>query len=246
MRFPDTKSRGLASRRGSTCPPSFRRIDSTLPSCHVTKRNGGSVTIVSFRPAFIFIKTRKVASTSIEVHLAERCGPDAVVTPIFPAHPAHEPRNFTGYRNHMEARQIRSRNPFLFAAAFKFAFERHPVEKTLSYFAWMLHSPEWQPFKPPRTWREYLERGAFPVDAHLYTDDAGKLIIDKIYRYEEMNASLRDISAKTGLLYAPLVTREKIGFRRDDVPQFEDVMADSSTRNRIMDAFAPSLRFTNY
>ena len=41
--------------------------------------------LVSFRHRFIYVKGRKVASTSIEMALAPLCGPDDIVTPITPA-----------------------------------------------------------------------------------------------------------------------------------------------------------------
>ena len=41
--------------------------------------------LVSFRHKFIYVKGRKVASTSIEMALAPLCGPNDIVTPITPA-----------------------------------------------------------------------------------------------------------------------------------------------------------------
>ena len=40
--------------------------------------------IVSHRHRFIFIKTRKTASTSIEIALSQFCGPEDIITPIHP------------------------------------------------------------------------------------------------------------------------------------------------------------------
>ena len=64
--------------------------------------------IISYRHKFIFVKTVKTAGTSIEVHLAAKCGPKDIVTPIIPSNPDHQPRNFDGegkiFRNHMPAR----------------------------------------------------------------------------------------------------------------------------------------------
>ena len=38
--------------------------------------------IVSHQHRFVFIKTRKTAGTSIEIALAEHCGPADIITPI--------------------------------------------------------------------------------------------------------------------------------------------------------------------
>jgi hypothetical protein len=54
--------------------------------------------IVSHEHRFIFIKTRKTAGTSIEVALSQIAGEDAIVTPVKPEEPGHNPRNYTGRR----------------------------------------------------------------------------------------------------------------------------------------------------
>jgi hypothetical protein len=202
--------------------------------------------IVSFEPAFVFIKTRKTAGTSLEVHFASECDSKAIVTPIYPANPLHAPRNDTGYYNHMPAHAIRAAQPEHFAAAYTFAFERHPVDKCLSFYAMLRHSPAHYSAENPQSWPEFVERGAFPRDDGFYTDDDGKLIIDRLYRYEELDSSLHDISQRTGLRYRPLLVREKTGFRRANIPSFADVMADSATRDRIMQAFAATLQHIAY
>lgn len=58
--------------------------------------------ICSHERGFIFIKTRKTASTSIEIGLSELCGPDDIVTPVSPEDEifrrrlGFEPRNYSG------------------------------------------------------------------------------------------------------------------------------------------------------
>jgi hypothetical protein len=50
--------------------------------------------IVSHEHRFVFVKTRKTAGTSIEVALSGLAGPDAIVTPVQPPEPHHEPRHW--------------------------------------------------------------------------------------------------------------------------------------------------------
>jgi hypothetical protein len=50
--------------------------------------------IVSHEHRFIFVKTRKTAGTSVEVLLSALAGEDAIVTPVEPAEPGHEPRHW--------------------------------------------------------------------------------------------------------------------------------------------------------
>ncbi|WP_147274852.1 hypothetical protein [Ferruginivarius sediminum] len=57
--------------------------------------------IVSFVHKFIFVKTRKVAGTSVELALAPNCGPEDIITPTVPTEAGHEracielPRNYS-------------------------------------------------------------------------------------------------------------------------------------------------------
>ena len=55
--------------------------------------------IVSHEHRFIFVKTRKTAGTSVEVLLSALAGDDAIVTPLGPPEPGHEPRNWKGLFN---------------------------------------------------------------------------------------------------------------------------------------------------
>jgi hypothetical protein len=64
-------------------------------------RPGASAMIISFEHNYIFIKTTKVAGTSIEIALSRFCGPRDIITPIYPRNeihrkpPARWPQNFS-------------------------------------------------------------------------------------------------------------------------------------------------------
>ena len=207
--------------------------------------------IISFSHNFIFIKTRKTAGTSLEVHFAQECTDSDIITPIYPENPMHKPRNYVGqngvviFYNHMTAIQISHRCPDSFQNSHKFCFERHPVDKCLSHFAMLLNSSFHRGEGNPATWEEYLERGQFPIDTDLYTDKEGKLIVDKIYKYEEITEALADITERTGVPNRLLTVREKSGFRYN-VPTFPEIMARSDHRDVIWKAFEPTLRFVDY
>jgi len=210
-----------------------------------------SMAIVSWCHRFVFLKTHKTAGTSMEVHLARQCAAGDIVTPIFPAHREHQPRNYRDsegtqrYFNHMTALEVRALLPAEFGEFYKFCFERHPVDKCLSYFAMLRNSPLHQKPGNPETWEEYLTRGEFPVDTERYTDEAGALLVDRIFKYEEIEQALAEISGATSVEHRPLLVREKAGYRYD-VPSFESVMASPAQRGLIFDAFASTLRFVDY
>jgi hypothetical protein len=207
--------------------------------------------IISFSHNFIFIKTRKTASTSLEVYLSQQCAENDIVTPIYPENSTHKPRNYAAQNgatilyNHMPATQIRDLYPDRFQTSYKFAFERHPIDKCLSHFAMLLNSPFHQKEGGPTTWEQYLEHGDFPIDTALYTDGAGKLAIDKLYKYEEITEGLADIAGKTGIENRPLSVREKSGFRYN-VPSFAEITGKPDQCDVIWKAFEDTLRFVDY
>ena len=207
--------------------------------------------IVSFSHGFISVKNLKVAGTTLEVHLAQSCAEGDIVTPILPENTQHRPRNYEEpagvirFYNHMPASEIRERLPNEFGRFYRFCFERHPIDKCLSHFAMLLNSPLHRSANNPRTWDEYLERGDFPIDTARYTDDGGNLIVDNIYRYEEMAWAITDIAAKTGIPNRTLVAREKSTLRYN-VPTLATVRASQCQREIIFDAFESSLQFVDY
>ncbi len=201
--------------------------------------------IVSHKHGFIFCKTRKTAGTSLEVYLARRCGPTDIVTPIRPPNPAHEPRNHRGkkFYGHMPLAEVRGLLGDSFQRYFKFCVERHPVDKCISHYAMLSKSPEHRKDSGPRSWDDYVNRRKFPVDIDKYTAGDGEVLVDKIYRYEELDAMLAELSARFSWPDEPLDVREKAGFR-DEAPAVEDVT--ERQRTIIFNAFEPSLRLTPY
>ncbi|MEM9053818.1 MAG: hypothetical protein AAGB16_00710 [Pseudomonadota bacterium] len=207
------------------------------------------MTIVSYAHNFIFLKTVKTAGTSLEVHFSKLCGEQDVVTPLMPDEPAlagHRPRNYLDaqgeqvFHNHMPAARLFARlDPAFVEKAYKFCFERHPVDKCISHFSMFNQSEFHQKDSDPRTWEDYVARGKFPINTGSYTGKDGALLVDRVYRYEEMETALRDISRKTTLPYHALGVRAKAGFRLQIEPTPEQEAI-------IMTAFERSNRITGY
>lgn len=203
--------------------------------------------LVSHKYKFIFIKTRKTAGTSIEVDLSKLMADEDIVTPIFPVVDGHIPRNHEGphgsgirFYNHMPALEVRQLlASSQFDGYFKFCVEREPVDKCISHYS-MLKNSTWHNQRDGSlTWENYLRQHNFPVDSRLYLDQDGKLMVDKIVKYENLNAELSVIGERLGFKFDAVQSRAKSGFR-------ENITVTEPQRKMIYDAFAASLPFTEY
>lgn len=203
--------------------------------------------LLSHKYQFIFIKTTKTAGTSLEVELSKSMDKGDVVTPIKPEEDGHAPRNYkrlfglkTAYNNHMPATAIRKRlGKARFDDYYKFSIEREPVSKCISQFSMRKNSPLHNKDNKDLTWDRYVELGHFPHDHQKYTDEDGSLLVDRLIKYETLEDDLREICEMLGMSFSGITSRAKSGFR--ETPDVSDTQ-----RERIYDAFAPSLKFTGY
>lgn len=171
--------------------------------------------IVCHRHRFIFIKTRKTASSSMEVALSRFCGPDDIITPILEGgeelrqqlgYPG--PRNFrlsvpdangaprqVTLENHTEARVLRQLMPDVWAGYFKFCFERNPFDKAISRYWWELRRLSAQP-----SLAEFIANAPEWMLSNwgIYAID-GEVAVDWVGRYESMQADLEVLSSRIGL-----------------------------------------------
>jgi len=107
--------------------------------------------IINHKYKFIFIKTRKTASTSVEIALSRFCGPDDTITLIsqkdeqirlslgYPGPQNYEARP-NGYyrklRDHQRAVEVRKMFPDIWQRYFTFCFERNPFDRAISRYYW--------------------------------------------------------------------------------------------------------------
>lgn len=207
--------------------------------------------IISFQHNFIFIKTTKTAGTSVEVELARRIEPEAIVTPVIPPVEGHMPRNYArgwlrrDFFNHMPATMVRK---FIgrerFNEMYRFCIEREPVSKCISHFHMLLNSPDHRRAETQSlTWEEYCERGEFPVDLAKYAEWTGdrwiKLVHD-VLPYETIGEALRGALARNGMMPFDLNTRAKAEYSSRRFITKDEVTP--AQRARIYAAFADSIR----
>lgn len=196
--------------------------------------------ILSHKYKFIFIKTGKTAGTSIEVYLSDLCGDRDIVTPIVPHIKGHIPRNYKGlfnpisdlivtrgkeshwtlffflsfikYYNHIPARIVRRRIPSsIWDTYFKFCVERNPWDKTLSHYSMVKHRKDGK-----LTFDRYLHHEKLCLNYHRYLDADGKVLVDRVLRYENLNEELGEVFQQLGIPFkGTLQNMAKGGYRKE-------------------------------
>ena len=222
--------------------------------------------IISHQYRFIFIKTAKTAGTSVEIALSKFCGPDDVITPISPKDEAT--RRELGYRGaqnfriplrHYGARDfakaLYSRKPLAFYhhapasfireyvdadvwnSYFKFTIERNPFDKAISWYYWVNHGE--------RSLEEFILAGGtnYASKFDLYAID-GEIVVDEVYRYEQMDAAMADLQQRLGLPEAPELPHAKVGTRKDP-RNYREVLTPAA-RRKIEQVCARELAYHGY
>ncbi|MBI1184021.1 hypothetical protein GC194_07110 [bacterium] len=226
--------------------------------------------IVSHKHRFIFIKTRKTAGTSLEIALSEYCGDSDIITPIDRDDEAaratltgrqaqnyklglarHLPNEWLGmllgkprksFYNHMPAQEAKALlGDTIWNSYYKFCFERNPFDKVLS---------------------QYFARGgddAFgSVMGYLKSGEVARLrgydmyslnhlpAMDHVYKFEEMNESLREISEKLALPKPLKLPEYKAkGGRRGDKRHYREVLTEEE-KELISLIFAREIKLLGY
>ena len=97
------------------------------------------------------------------------------------------------YREHMTAQEVKGTiNSKIWDNYFKFCIERNPLEKVKSRYYWT-------GIKTGLSLNDYaVQNSHIDSDSFRYSS-RGKVIVDKVYKYEEMNLWLPELQKKLGL-----------------------------------------------
>lgn len=209
--------------------------------------------VISAQHGFIFVKTTKTGGTSVEVELSKLVEKRAIVTPVIPPEPGHDPRNYRRgplrkpFYNHMPAALIRRYlGDKAFFGSYRFCVERDPITKCISHFHMLANSSLHRPGNlPPLSWAEYVEAGEFPIDVDKYVDwvdGRRQLVVNEVIPYETMQEDLARIGRELGIGPINLSVRAKAGYSKERLVRPADVTPEQ--RRRIMVAFAETLHFS--
>ena len=142
---------------------------------------------------------------------------------------------------HTPARLIRERLPRrVWNGYFKFCIERNPWDKTISHYFWLKHR-----LGGKLTWDEYFARGEFCPNIRWYTDRNGRVIVDRVLKYENLQAELQEVFDRLGIPYGgDLGVQAKSGHRTDRRPYSE--MFSEEQRRTIAAVCADEIALHGY
>ncbi|QKD83276.1 hypothetical protein HPC62_14680 [Thermoleptolyngbya sichuanensis A183] len=173
--------------------------------------------LVSHGHQFIYTKTLKTASTSVEAYFEPFCVEEGAANLARVREESVSAAGIVGYRgpgkpegcrwwNHMPAAQIREQlGEDLWTRYFKFCVIRNPYEKAISAFYFgRSHAPSApdSPSSDAAAFEHWLMTHGPPIDRNKYLID-GQFCLDEVIRYESLAADLERICAKLGVPWNP-------------------------------------------
>lgn len=225
--------------------------------------------IISHKHKFIFIKTQKTAGSSIKLALAKFCDSKDIISSM--GDEDNFLKNTLGYRgaqnnylpyksywkrdwfnylyngvrynftDHMSAKEIKLRFKNEWKDYYTFCFERNPFDKFISWYYWDGGD------KRHGNMTQFIQSGAASKikGFELYTDNS-EIIVDKVYKYEELNESLSDIQNVLNLPSVIMLPLQKLkGNVRKEQVHYKDILTDFEV-DWIRKVFAREMAFFNY
>jgi hypothetical protein len=187
--------------------------------------------IASYIHKWIFIKTRKTGSTSLEIVLSSWCARRDICTPISNEDESirnqfgGSARNHLGrwggarFYNHMPATEVRRKLPLLWRRATSFAVERHPYEKVVSLAWFQLGQRGLDGSHIHKEINEVIANRLY-LNHPLYASK-GRVIVDQLWDYPDAWERLAELASTLGLPLPSELPRAKSKFRQDPRPARE-------------------------
>jgi hypothetical protein len=128
--------------------------------------------IISHKYKYIFIKSKKVAGTSVEAALAKHCGGEDIVTPIEYSPELDEDeysplfKNYEGYYNHITPDEIIKKiGQKTWDEYYKFTIVRNPWDLVVSRYWWEKRNPPKKKFTIKKIMSNVFNRKAYSIAA---------------------------------------------------------------------------------
>ncbi len=210
--------------------------------------------LISHRKQFIYTKTAKTASTSVESYFEPYCMPEGEWSFQHARDEYVSDAGIIGYRgsaggedqwfNHMAAADIREKIGMeIWNAYFKFTVIRDPFDKLVSGYFFSIRDTE-QPPEPVTGFRDWVKNGGDVIDRHTYTID-GALCMDYYIRFESLTDDIRQVCTALQLPYEPeRLPTLKGGFREQAIPLA--AFYDRHTRAIVEQKYAFELEHFGY
>jgi len=149
-----------------------------------------------------------------------------------------------GRRQHAKAVEVREVFPDIWPTAFKFSIDRHPYERAIS-FAYFVTSTRGKPadFSEMQATLEELLEGNRLSNAAYYMA-RGKLLVDAVFRYEDMWRDLTRFGAQIGC-DVPAELPRAMGFQRHDRTPAAEVLTPAQ-KKRIASICAAEFDLLGY
>jgi len=205
--------------------------------------------IISHKYKFIYIRSQKTASTSLDVFFSAYCDDNDIVTVM----PEQTPdwHNATRFgplnNNHVPARDVYDFiGADIFYEYYKFTSIRNPLDKMLSCYFWWRKEPQLGPGVRPLDYNfsDWIMRYGFEHELAIfhapYYKIYGEIVVDDYIRYESLEADLKRICELLGMEYDSKYLLHYKKVKRKDVEITE------AAKDKIRHKFAQELIDLNY
>ncbi len=169
--------------------------------------------LISDSHEFIFLRIRKVASTSMKAVLLPLCIPRPAGRLAHIKSRARLERDYHKYvfRAHDDIRSVQKRMPAKrFDRYFKFAFVRNPWERLVSEYEFLLERPlhgRHARVKKLAGFKQFIQMQVPRNDAYqmnMLCDQQGKLLMDFVGKLENLQGDWHTVCERIGLVHQPL------------------------------------------
>lgn len=212
--------------------------------------------IVSFSRNYIFIRTKKTASSTIETVLKNSLAPgDVTVGQTASQSKVNGNNKFemsdADIYAHMKAEDIRAGvSPEFWNGAFKFTSERHPYEKAVSLAFYRYGKRERIATKKGKILSEDFAivldetvRTRLYRSFNFYAID-GQVAVDDFVRHETLEADLERVGKRLGIEIPRPLPRKKTSYKLDERPA-KEILSDEQ-KQIIRDTCREEFDFLGY